>query len=218
MIRSTPPRARSAIDAARGAADRPAAAPPSKLFAAAFAQSTNMMALIDAHRRIIDANAACVRLVGYERKALIGQPVYRFMAGGPVLTPAEWRAALKVGQFAGKAEVVRADGGRVAAQWAGTTEIVTGQRLTLFVALSTSRWGAHFRRAESSGDHRALSGREREIVLLVALGYTGPEIADQLQIAHDTVRTHVRNAMVKADARSRAHLVAKTLGHGLAWE
>jgi DNA-binding CsgD family transcriptional regulator len=27
----------------------------------------------------------------------------------------------------------------------------------------------------------------------------------------------VRNAMVKTDARSRAHLVAKTLGNGLAW-
>ena len=49
----------------------------------------------------------------------------------------------------------------------------------------------------------------------MALGNTGPEIADQLQIAHDTVRTHVRNAMVKVDARSRAHLVAKALGQGL---
>lgn len=58
--------------------------------------------------------------------------------------------------------------------------------------------------------------REREIIGLVALGNTGPEIADQLQIAHHTVRTHVRNAMVRTDARSRAHLVAKALGNGLA--
>ncbi len=50
----------------------------------------------------------------------------------------------------------------------------------------------------------------------MALGNTGPEIADELQIAHDTVRTHVRNAMAKTDARSRAHLVAKALGEGLA--
>ncbi len=50
---------------------------------------------------------------------------------------------------------------------------------------------------------------------LVALGNTGPEIAQELQIAHDTVRTHVRNAMGKVDARSRAHLVAKALGDGL---
>ena len=83
----------------------------------------------------------------------------------------------------------------------------------LFVALNTSRWGAHFRRAaEGDSSSRPLSAREREIVRLVALGATGPEIADELRIAHDTVRTHVRNAMVKQGARSRAHLVAKALG------
>jgi PAS domain S-box-containing protein len=176
-----------------------------------------VMALADASRRIVDANAACVRLVGYERSAMIGQPVFQFVAGGPVLSSAAWSAALKEGQFSGTAELACADGSRVAAQWAATIETVTGQQLVLFVALSISRWGARFRRTEPSRDHRELSGREQEIIHLVALGYTGPEIADQLQIAHDTVRTHVRNAMVKTDARSRAHLVAKTLGNGLAW-
>ena len=50
----------------------------------------------------------------------------------------------------------------------------------------------------------------------MALGYTGPEIAAELHISHDTVRTHVRNAMEKTGARSRAHLVAKVLGNGIA--
>ncbi len=53
-----------------------------------------------------------------------------------------------------------------------------------------------------------------EVVRLVALGRSGPEIAEELGIAHDTVRTHVRNAMTKVGARSRAHLVAKALGEG----
>ena len=56
--------------------------------------------------------------------------------------------------------------------------------------------------------------REREVVALVAMGATGREIAEELQIAHDTVRTHVRNAMTRLGARSRAHLVAKALGGG----
>jgi PAS domain S-box-containing protein len=231
VIKSTPPKSRAVtqrplptnvrVDGAAsvGPGDGGTSVTPvsSKLFAAAFAQSKNVMALVDARRRIVDANAACVRLVGCERSALIGQPVYQFVAGGPVLSPTAWRAALEEGHFTGRADVACADGSRVAAQWAATIETVTGRQLVLFVALSTSRWGAHFRRTEPSRDHRELSGREREIIQLVALGYTGPEIADQLQIAHDTVRTHVRNAMVKTDARSRAHLVAKTLGHGLAW-
>ena len=89
----------------------------------------------------------------------------------------------------------------------------------LFVALGTSRWGASFRRApEADPEPRALSARELEIVRLIARGESGPEIAAELHIAHDTVRTHVRNAMTKVGARSRAHLVAKVLaeGHALA--
>lgn len=87
--------------------------------------------------------------------------------------------------------------------------------MALFVALSTSRWGGRFRRTEPPARPGGLSVRESEVVRLVATGNTGPEIADELQIAHDTVRTHVRNAMAKTGARSRAHLVAKALGSGL---
>ena len=63
--------------------------------------------------------------------------------------------------------------------------------------------------ATARGRSRRVSA---EVVRLVALGQTGPEIADDLGIAHDTVRTHVRNAMDKLGARSRAHLVAKAFG------
>jgi DNA-binding CsgD family transcriptional regulator len=53
-------------------------------------------------------------------------------------------------------------------------------------------------------------------VRLISLGRSGPEIAEDLQIAHNTVRTHVRNSMLKLGARSRAHLVAKALSSGVA--
>jgi DNA-binding CsgD family transcriptional regulator len=93
---------------------------------------------------------------------------------------------------------------------------VTGRKLVLVVSLTSSRWGGRFRRdAAPRQGPRELSAREREIVRLVALGNTGPEIAEELRITHETVRTHVRNAMDKAGARSRAHLVAKALGEGL---
>ena len=85
--------------------------------------------------------------------------------------------------------------------WGATAEVVTGRRLVLFVAMSTSRGGDCFRRTTTSDrDSRPLSERERLVVGLIALGSTGATIADELQIAHDTVRRHVRNSMTKLRA------------------
>jgi PAS domain S-box-containing protein len=186
------------------------------LFSTAFKNSRNAMVLLDDHRRHVDANGAYVKLLGYRRADLVGRPIYRFVVGGPLASPAQWKAALATFQFSGDAELRAADGSSVAVQYAATTEVVTGRRLVLVVALSSSRWGPRFRRTlPPEQQPRKLSNREREIVRLVALGSTGPEIADELRIAHNTVRTHTRNAMEKVGARSRAHLVAKALGEGL---
>jgi PAS domain S-box-containing protein len=187
----------------------------SGLFAKAFAQSRNPMALVDDERVYVDVNGAHVRLLGHGRDALVGRHLYDFVPGGPLASRTQWAEALKAGEFTGEAELVCADGSIAAVQWAASTEIVTGRRLILFVALSTSRWGPHYRRAAAPEPRPGgLSRREREIVHHVAQGSSGPEIAAELQISHDTVRTHVRNAMAKLGARSRAHLVAKALGDG----
>jgi len=187
----------------------------SALFATAFKQSKNSMALVDDERRHVDVNAAYQRLLGRGRDEIIGRHVWDFVVGGPIFTLAQWQAALASHRFHGQAELERADGSRVAVQWAGATEVATGRRLVLFVALSTSRWGASFRRSvEIDREPGELSPRELEIVRMIARGESGPEIAAELHIAHDTVRTHVSNAMKKVGARSRAHLVAKVLGEG----
>ena len=189
----------------------------SALFTSAFKQSKNPMALVGEDRRVVDANPACLRLLGRSRDELLGTHLWDYIVGGPVFTPAEWSAALATHRFHGEAEVLRADGSKVGVQWGGATEVATGRRLVLFVALSTSRWGGSFRReVVLDGDPDTLSARELEIVTLIAHGESGPEIAAELHIAHDTVRTHVRNAMRKVGARSRAHLVAKVLGEGYA--
>jgi PAS domain S-box-containing protein len=189
------------------------------LFASAFRQSRNAMVLVDDERRVVDVNGAYLTLVGHRRGDLIGRPIFQFVVGGPLASPAEWRAALASGRFTGEAELRTAAGGTASVQWAATVEVVTGRRLVLVVALSTSTWGGRFRRASTlEPTPGTLSRREREIVRLVAMGNSGPEIASELNISHDTVRTHARNAMLKLGARSRAHLVAKALGDGLALE
>jgi PAS domain S-box-containing protein len=187
-----------------------------KLFASAFGQSRNPMALVDSNRRIVDINGAWLKLLGYRREEIVGRPLYDFVVGGPRYSAAEWSSLLANHKFTGEGNLRSADGTTIAVQYAATTEVVTGRKLVLVVSLTSSRWGPRFRRGTPTGrGPQLLSAREREIVRLVALGNTGPEIADELRISHETVRTHVRNAMEKASARSRAHLVAKALGDGL---
>jgi PAS domain S-box-containing protein len=185
----------------------------SGLFSAAFRQSKNAMVLADERRVIVDANGSFVALLGRSRNELVDHPLFEFVDGGPLLTESEWDAALAEGRFTGEAVLLCADGGTVGVQWGASTEVATGRRLVLFVALSTSRWGARFRAAPEPGNGE-LSPRQREIVRLVAHGMTGQEIAEELVIAHETVRTHIRSAMGRLGARSRAHLVAKALGQG----
>jgi PAS domain S-box-containing protein len=173
------------------------------------------MVLVDDERRHVEVNGAYVRLIGYPRSAIIGRPLYEYVRGGPVFSEEQWRELLGRGEFSGAGELIRSDGATVSVQYAAHTEVVTGRQLVLFVSLSTSRIGRHFRRDVSDATRLGeLSEREREIVRLVANGESGPEIADELHISHNTVRTHVRNAMEKLAARSRAHLVAKALAEG----
>ena len=109
-------------------------------------------------------------------------------------------------------------GEHVLVELAGHPETVTGRRLVLFVALRTARAGRSLPpSAPPRADARALSGRELDVIRLLARGLTGPEVAAELQLAHNTVRTHVRNAMAKSGARSRAQLVAQALGEGALW-
>jgi PAS domain S-box-containing protein len=185
----------------------------SGLFAAAFRQSKNPMVLVDDRRRVVDVNGSLLALLGRRRDELLEHPIFEFVDGGPLFTEPRWEAALEAGRFTGNALLLGADGGTVAVQWGASTEVATGRRLVLVVVLSTSRWGSHFRADPEPGSGK-LSPRQREIVRLVAHGMTGQEIAEELVIAHETVRTHIRSAMGRLGARSRAHLVAKALGQG----
>ncbi|MEU7874658.1 response regulator transcription factor [Dactylosporangium sp. NPDC049140] len=63
----------------------------------------------------------------------------------------------------------------------------------------------------------SLTGREREIVMLVAEGLTNDEIAGRLVISPATARTHVSRAMVKLGARDRAQLVVFAYQSGLGY-
>ena len=61
----------------------------------------------------------------------------------------------------------------------------------------------------------ALTGRETEVLVLVAAGHSNDEIAERLAVSPLTVKTHVNRAMAKLGARDRAQLVVIAYESGL---
>ncbi|WP_182379172.1 response regulator transcription factor [Nocardioides sp. WS12] len=82
----------------------------------------------------------------------------------------------------------------------------------------TRRVIEHFGSSRAESPHPRLgelTEREREILGWVATGRSNGEIAAELVVSPDTVRTHVSRAMVKLQARDRAQLVVFAIESGL---
>jgi len=60
-----------------------------------------------------------------------------------------------------------------------------------------------------------LSGRECDILRLIAQGCVTKEIARMLSIAPETVKSHVKNIFVKLNVQKRAQAVSRAQGLGL---
>ncbi len=68
--------------------------------------------------------------------------------------------------------------------------------------------------AEHTGEDD-LSSREIEVLRLIAAGNANKEIAAQLSIAEDTVKSHVTNILSKLGANDRTHAVTIGLKRGI---
>ncbi len=64
-------------------------------------------------------------------------------------------------------------------------------------------------------DDDPLSDREREVLSLLALGYTNQEIADRLVVSVRTVEAHRAHILTKLRLSTRAELVRYAIDTGL---
>lgn len=181
-----------------------------RLFWLVFESTSNAVVLLDDERRIVRLNEAAVLLLGGEPDRLIGMSI-----GDSVLpaeqtrAAAEWLAFLRSGEYAGPRDLVRADGSTVQVDFAARLADVGGKRRAVYVLIP--RQEEPEPPVPPSAAERSLTGREREIVMLIALGRDTGEIAAELHISPETVRSHVRNSMGKLDVHTRAQLVAVVL-------
>lgn len=70
----------------------------------------------------------------------------------------------------------------------------------------------------STGSHEVLSGREIEVLRLIAAGLSNREIAGTLFIGEATVKSHINRIFAKTGVRDRAQAVRYAFQHGLTGE
>jgi len=86
--------------------------------------------------------------------------------------------------------------------------IMTGKTYLSFEAASSLR--------EQPQNIPLISRREKEVLLLIAEGFTNGEIAEKLFISVPTVNTHRKSLLEKFEAKNTAILIGKAIKHGLA--
>jgi DNA-binding CsgD family transcriptional regulator len=196
------------------------------------------MTLLDRDRRYAAINDAAVEFYALSREQVIGRRAGTGMPDeDPSILDASWDELLRTGELYDE-RVVRGSGPPMRVSFAAHETSVDREWHALVVVLSAhiepegeeligsispAVTGAvpaeNDRAARGAGSPaKRLTRREREIVQRVALGRSTPQIAVDLSVSPATVRSHVRNAMVKTGAHTRAQLVALVLGDGLASE
>jgi DNA-binding CsgD family transcriptional regulator len=186
-----------------------------------FERSRIPMALVDQDRCFVEVNEALLDLYEYKRAEVVGT-----YAGGTAIVDRakadlEWQALVETGELYGERVLEHVSGTQLSVSYAAHATAVDDRWVALCVTLSArSRPSGQellgpARLASSDSPGLRLTGRELEVVRLVALGSATRSIAADLGISSETVRTHVRNATAKTGAHTRAELVAKLLADGL---
>jgi len=78
-----------------------------------------------------------------------------------------------------------------------------------------SRFATSIQPPEAPPDMARLTSREREVLLLIANARSNAEMAAELKVGEETVKTHVSRVLAKLGLRDRVHAVVYAYRHGL---
>jgi PAS domain S-box-containing protein len=180
---------------------------------AIFERSLHAMLIVDDDRRYRDANPAACGLLRRSRDELLRLRVDDLAA--PDLADSldeAWERFLAGGQQSGRYDLCLPDGGRLHVEYSAVARILPGRHLSIFLPVPAGQVAPEPDRARPDWP---LSEREREVLARLAMGATGKAIASAMYLSPETVRTHIRNAMRKLGATTRAHAIAIALSEGI---
>jgi PAS domain S-box-containing protein len=167
----------------------------------------------DSDREIVRVNGNWCDMTGYTTDQAVGTRIDELLA--PESRPGiemRWRDLLNAGLSTARIVMLRPDGSRLAMRYGAFANVLPD----VHVAACLPEPGQDPRLMRPTRARRAgqLTRREQESLRLVAMGMTTTAAADQLGISPETVRTHVRNAMNKLGARTRAQAIAVAMRDG----
>lgn len=190
-------------------------------FWSSFENSQVPMCLVDRNRLVVASSDAACRLFGTSREQSIGSYAGRqILDEDPGVGDKLWEQLRGTNEVLAETLVAHADGRSLRVSYAGHGTIIDGHWHALMVVLAVrcEPEGEELLHtdagASSTGMQSTLTSRERDVIRRVAQGANSRQIASELCVSEATVRTHVRNAMLKTNARTRAQLVAIVLGDG----
>ncbi len=172
-----------------------------------YEETATAVAILDERRCLVGLNGAAQQLLGRCPKASAGELVaHAIVAAERERSAADWLQLLREGRAAGTRTLLRADRSEVQVSFVAVVEAVADGRRAIYAMTPSVLPPADGLAAVSS-----LTNREGQVVRLIADGLDTAEIAESLHVSPNTVRSHVRNAMSKLSARTRAQLVAHAL-------
>lgn len=189
---------------------------------AAFQRSPHAMLIADDERRWVTANQPACDLLGIHVSAISWRTMDEVTPAVERTRLAEqWRSFLTGGAAEGWYQLDLAARGRVAVEFSAIANVLAGRHLMVFIAHDDAAIGQPDGRAARypawaaiavEGSARAqLTKREREVLTLIAAGGHSHDIASDLFLSSETIKTHAQNAMTKLGAHTRAHAVAIAL-------
>jgi PAS domain S-box-containing protein len=160
--------------------------------------------VVDHQRRFLRINAPAIEMLGAPAEAILGSRIDDFTAPEHhPLMESLWAELVREGRLTGGYEILRGDGKRSVVDFRARSDFDAGQYLIVA------------RPAAPDQQSALLTPREREVLQLAADGRTLRDIAEQLFVAEQTVKTHFENIHAKLGVRSRAAAVAAALRCGL---